>query len=33
MRLLENQKFDEYLVQVKVQAKKSEFSELEDSLV
>jgi hypothetical protein len=30
---MENQKFDEYLVQVKAQAKKCEFGELEDSLV
>jgi hypothetical protein len=33
MRQLETQKFDEYLVQVKAQAKKCEFGELEDSLV
>jgi phosphoglycolate phosphatase-like HAD superfamily hydrolase len=32
--MLENQKFDEYFVQViKAQAKKCEFGELEDSLV
>jgi hypothetical protein len=30
---LENQKFDEYLVQVKAQSKKCEFGELEGSLV
>jgi hypothetical protein len=33
LRHLENQKFDEYLGQVKAQAKKCEFEELEDSLV
>jgi hypothetical protein len=33
MRQLENQKFDEYLVQIKAQSKKCEFGELKDSLV
>jgi hypothetical protein len=33
LRQLKNQKFDEYLVQVKAQAKKCEFGQLEDSLV
>jgi hypothetical protein len=33
MRQLENQKFDDYLLQVEAQAKNCEFGELEDSLV
>jgi hypothetical protein len=33
MRQLENQKFDEYLVQIKPQPKKCEFGELQDSLM